>query len=56
MAPFFLLIPIVAFALDAVVRGLVPTTIQGVGALIVMASLLVGQQFGSRRPATFMTR
>ena len=56
VAPFFLLIPIVAFALDAVVRGLVPTTIQGVGALIVMASLLVGQQFGSRRPATFMTR
>jgi probable blue pigment (indigoidine) exporter len=56
VAPFFLLIPIVAFALDALLRGLVPTPIQGVGAVIVLSSLLVGQQFGQRHPAPTTTR
>lgn len=43
VAPFFLLVPIVAFALDVVVRGFVPTPIQGLGAAIVLASLMFGQ-------------
>ena len=43
-------------ALDALLRGLVPTPIQGVGALIVLSSLLVGQQFGKRQPAPTLTR
>jgi probable blue pigment (indigoidine) exporter len=44
VAPFFLLIPIVAFALDATIRGLVPTMAQGLGAAIVLGGLLIGQQ------------
>ncbi len=47
-APFLLLSPVVAFTLDALFRGLVPTTQQAVGASIVLMSLLVGQVYGRR--------
>jgi probable blue pigment (indigoidine) exporter len=50
-APFFLLIPIVAFVLDAVIRGFIPTVVQGIGAAIVLGSLLIGQQSAKRKPA-----
>ena len=49
VAPFFLLIPIVAFALDALIRGFVPTMVQALGAAIVLGSLIIGQQSGKRR-------
>jgi probable blue pigment (indigoidine) exporter len=50
-APFFLLIPIVAFVLDAVIKGFVPTPVQGIGAAIVLASLLIGQLSAKSKPA-----
>lgn len=49
VAPFFLLIPVVAFTLDASIKGFIPTTVQALGALIVLASLLVGQITGRPR-------
>jgi probable blue pigment (indigoidine) exporter len=49
VAPFFLLIPIVAFTLDALLSGLIPTPVQALGALVVIGSLLIGQQAGKRR-------
>lgn len=49
VAPFFLLIPVVAFALDASIKGFIPTIVQGIGALIVLGSLLIGQQAGKPR-------
>jgi probable blue pigment (indigoidine) exporter len=51
VAPFFLLIPMVAFALDAAVRGFVPTGVQALGAVIVIGSLIVNQSAGKRRAA-----
>jgi probable blue pigment (indigoidine) exporter len=42
-APFLLLSPLVAFTLDALIRGLLPTAQQAIGASIVLASLLAGQ-------------
>lgn len=51
VAPFFLLIPMVAFALDAVIRGFVPTLVQSLGAAIVLGSLIVNQWAGQRRTA-----
>ena len=50
VAPFFLLIPMVAFALDAVVRGFVPTAVQAIGAAIVVVSLLINQRAGAVKP------
>ncbi|MBS0247491.1 MAG: EamA family transporter [Proteobacteria bacterium] len=50
VAPFFLLIPMVAFALDAVIRGFVPTPVQSLGAAIVIGSLIVNQRAGRTRP------
>jgi probable blue pigment (indigoidine) exporter len=49
VAPFFLLIPIVAFAIDAAIRGLIPTLVQGLGALVVLGSLFIGQQAAKRK-------
>lgn len=49
VAPFFLLIPIVAFAIDAAIRGLIPTPVQGLGALVVLGSLFIGQQAAKRK-------
>jgi probable blue pigment (indigoidine) exporter len=51
VAPFFLLIPIVAFALAATIRGLVPTMTQVLGAAVVLGSLLIGQQAAKRQTA-----
>lgn len=43
VAPFFLLVPITAFVLDALIKGFVPTGLQLVGAIIVIAGLLLSQ-------------
>lgn len=43
VAPFFLLVPITAFVLDALIKGFVPTAMQIVGAVIVIAGLLLSQ-------------
>lgn len=43
VAPFFLLVPITAFILDALIKGFVPTGLQIVGAIIVVAGLLLSQ-------------
>ncbi len=43
VAPYFLLVPITAFALDAIVKGFVPTGLQIMGAAIVVAGLLLSQ-------------
>ncbi|MFA6266400.1 MAG: EamA family transporter [Pseudolabrys sp.] len=50
VAPFFLLIPMVAFGLDAAIRGFVPTASQALGAAIVLGSLFINQQAGKRKP------
>jgi len=50
VAPFFLLIPMVAFALDAAIRGFVPTAVQSLGAAIVIGSLVVNQRAGRAKP------
>lgn len=41
--PFVLVTPVVAFVLDAVVRGVVPSVMQVVGVVLVMAGLVVNQ-------------
>lgn len=46
--PFVLVTPIVAFILDAVVRNVVPSPLQIVGVVLVMAGLIVNQWAGSR--------
>jgi probable blue pigment (indigoidine) exporter len=43
VAPFFLLVPITAFVLDAVVKGFVPTALQLAGAAVVIAGLILSQ-------------
>jgi probable blue pigment (indigoidine) exporter len=43
VAPFFLLVPITAFVLDAMVKGFIPTTYQILGAMIVISGLLLSQ-------------
>lgn len=43
VAPFFLLVPITAFVLDALIKGFVPTAMQIIGALIVLAGLALSQ-------------
>lgn len=48
IAPFFLLTPLTAFTLDAVFRGTVPSIVQSVGVLLVVASLLYGQHVDRR--------
>lgn len=49
VAPFFLLVPITAFVLDAFIKGVIPTTFQFVGAVIVIAGLLLSQWTPGRR-------
>lgn len=46
--PFVLVTPIVAFILDAVIRNVVPSPLQIVGVVLVMAGLIVNQWAGSR--------
>ncbi|HEV7717997.1 MAG TPA: EamA family transporter [Arsenicitalea sp.] len=41
VAPFFLLTPVVAFAMDAAVRGLVPSPLQAAGVVLVIVGLVV---------------
>ena len=41
VAPFFLLTPIVAFVLDAIVEGIVPTAMQLAGVVLVIAGLIL---------------
>ncbi len=43
VAPFILLVPITAFVLDALVKGFIPTIFQTIGAIIVIAGLLLSQ-------------
>jgi len=50
VVPFLLLVPVVAFALDASIKGFVPTTVQALGAVIVLVSLLAGQIASRPRP------
>jgi probable blue pigment (indigoidine) exporter len=47
-SPFLLMSPLVAFSIEALIRGLVPTPQQAIGAAIVLTSLFVGQ-FRARR-------
>jgi probable blue pigment (indigoidine) exporter len=49
--PFVLVTPIVAFILDAVVRNVVPSPLQMVGVVLVMAGLIVNQWAGNRTVA-----
>ncbi len=44
IAPFFLLVPITAFALDAIIKSVVPTPFQLLGLAIVIAGLLLSQK------------
>ncbi len=46
-APFMLLVPIIAFVLDAVIKGVQPTGLQVVGAALVMAGLTLSQHVRS---------
>lgn len=43
VAPMMLLTPLTAFALDALFRGFLPSPVQALGVVIVIASLLLGQ-------------
>lgn len=43
VAPFFLLVPITAFVLDALIKGFIPTGMQMIGAAIVIAGLALSQ-------------
>lgn len=48
VAPMLLLTPLTAFALDAIFRAVVPTTLQGIGMAVVIGSLLYGQHTDRR--------
>lgn len=51
VAPFMLLVPVTAFVLDALVKGEQPTTLQLVGAALVMGGLVLSQRGSPRRHA-----
>lgn len=44
VAPFMLLVPVTAFVLDALVKGVQPTGLQVVGAVLVMGGLMLSQR------------
>lgn len=44
VAPFMLLVPVTAFILDALIKGIWPTTLQLVGVALVMGGLVLSQQ------------
>ena len=44
MLPFMLLVPVTAFVLDALVKGVQPTGLQVVGAVLVMGGLMLSQK------------
>jgi probable blue pigment (indigoidine) exporter len=52
VTPFMLLTPIIAFALDAMVRGIVPTPLQGLGVLLVVVGLVLNIIAGRKPKAT----
>lgn len=47
-APFILLTPVVAFILDALIRGVVPSPFQALGVALVIAGLILNQWVGRR--------
>jgi probable blue pigment (indigoidine) exporter len=49
VVPFVLVTPVVAFVLDAVVKGVWPTALQVIGVVLVMVGLLVNQWGGMRK-------
>jgi probable blue pigment (indigoidine) exporter len=51
VVPFVLVTPVVAFVLDAVVKGVWPTALQVIGVVLVMVGLLVNQWGGMRKVA-----
>lgn len=55
VAPFMLLVPVTAFVLDALVKGVQPTGMQVVGAALVMGGLMLSQQ-AAGRPGNKSTR
>lgn len=55
VASLVLFSPLVAFALDALFRGLVPSVPQALGAMLIMASVVASQQIG-RPPAAAASR
>lgn len=44
VAPFMLLVPVTAFVLDALVKGVQPTALQVAGAVLVMGGLMLSQK------------
>lgn len=44
VAPFMLLVPVTAFVLDALVKGVQPTALQVAGAVLVMGGLILSQK------------
>jgi probable blue pigment (indigoidine) exporter len=46
VAPLVLFSPLVAFVLDAVIRGLLPSPMQSIGAALIMASVVASQRLG----------
>lgn len=50
VVPFVLVTPIVAFILDAAIRHIIPSPLQVVGVVLVMAGLIINQWAGSRVP------
>lgn len=55
VAPFMLLVPVTAFVLDALVKGVQPTGLQVVGAALVMGGLMLSQR-AAGRPGNKSTR
>jgi len=53
--PFILVTPIVAFVLDAAIRGVVPSLLQSAGVVLVLVGLVLNQWTGARRPAAAPT-
>lgn len=49
VAPFMLLVPVTAFVLDALVKGVQPSGLQVVGAAVVMGGLMLSQRAAGKR-------
>ncbi len=48
-SPFFLLVPVTAFVLDALIRGIIPTGMQVFGTIVVLGALLLSQWTPKRK-------
>lgn len=55
VAPFMLLVPVTAFVLDALVKGVQPTALQVAGAVLVMGGLMLSQK-SAGKPGNKSTR